>query len=470
MELSDVTRLMQSPFYSSHAKLKKMYEHDLAESLPLTGISSSDKEAIQKLQKLIKELKDKSLIFQPQKDSGTFYVRINQTSEPIAVFKIGRKRARMEILCRAVAHEIGLGDKIIPGAFYSTEMIQEMPKSKEAVSEELWNGNVKVYLSNNVRQKTQRKVSKPLEEARYTSESDDESSEDFFERDDEFLDLSEDKFEPENHDSWLEQHANVLLDPFKQDEKGELPLSPRLEKKNIVGILEPFLSSESLSSEKTLSYAKMVMVSLALGLRDGKSDGHVNHRLIDVEDVFPSSFEPIKVKGRQLAPTHLPFLAEKESESTISLQGVAELHEIVSKWDVEAIERKFTHEQIYFSDGEVEAMSPKSIGDDEGGFKCKVDKIADSTFLSRKRALDNNVLNPKQIHAFKSRLGAIKQFVESRFSTKETFTPLDMVFAVDECYRNQYTNFFGGKSDNKENPRDAAARQAIFMKLGKMPL
>lgn len=73
------------------------------------------------------------------------YRLINGDKVPVAVFKIGSRRAATEILASELAHRIGLGNHFINGTFCALE---KLPRSLAPLLIQLWNGNFAEYSLN----------------------------------------------------------------------------------------------------------------------------------------------------------------------------------------------------------------------------------------------------------------------------------------------------------------------------------
>src|SRR5690242_14807882 len=78
------------------------------------GIDPEDTEAFQTFAKLCPKL---SLKFVSTENSGVYYLK-DSDSLTVAVFKIGRKRASMELMARSLACKLGLQRHMVAGMFY----------------------------------------------------------------------------------------------------------------------------------------------------------------------------------------------------------------------------------------------------------------------------------------------------------------------------------------------------------------
>ncbi|PIS02313.1 MAG: hypothetical protein COT85_05980 [Chlamydiae bacterium CG10_big_fil_rev_8_21_14_0_10_42_34] len=108
------------------------------------GVTETDKTAQQLLIPILNAALNENVKIVPAEDeecSGVYFLSL-ANEEPFAVFKIGEKRARTELLVRHIAHKVGLEKHAIPGIFCS---IANPDFSKGETTVELWNGNKKLY-------------------------------------------------------------------------------------------------------------------------------------------------------------------------------------------------------------------------------------------------------------------------------------------------------------------------------------
>jgi hypothetical protein len=76
-------------------------------------------------------------------NSGVYFLSRNKVR--FAVFKVGSKRADVELQVRKIAHKVGLEKHALPGVFCT--IANPRFAKGEPIQEELWNGLVKVYTS-----------------------------------------------------------------------------------------------------------------------------------------------------------------------------------------------------------------------------------------------------------------------------------------------------------------------------------
>lgn len=105
------------------------------------GVTKSDVKAQNLLLPMIQKALDPSVNITPSdSNSGVYFLSKNGVK--FAVFKVGEKRARTELLVRHLAHKLGLEEHAVPGLFCS---IQNPIFPKDEMVVELYNGNQKVF-------------------------------------------------------------------------------------------------------------------------------------------------------------------------------------------------------------------------------------------------------------------------------------------------------------------------------------
>lgn len=137
------------------------------------GVHPSDADALESMRDICSFIIDTDHVIIPTLDPGVFYIvnaseeakRINvdnqqQVSDfsskvhkgeiiPKALFKVGRKRAQLELAARRIASMIKLKDHIIFGMFASMR-VEKLPKfwtdaQSGCMTEDLWNGDMKNF-------------------------------------------------------------------------------------------------------------------------------------------------------------------------------------------------------------------------------------------------------------------------------------------------------------------------------------
>lgn len=144
------------------------------DSLVALGIHRGDGESqVVMREKIIQALSPETIVLPSANDPGVFFlydlngysdeekvavikdIRAGLSSrkpaehlDPIAVFKIGAKRAQMELTVRKISHLLGLSKYAIPAAFFSLKDpdFKSWSHADYLAQEDLWNGMIKEYL------------------------------------------------------------------------------------------------------------------------------------------------------------------------------------------------------------------------------------------------------------------------------------------------------------------------------------
>lgn len=114
------------------------------DAIPLLGrlgVSLADRRAHESLIPMMQMACTAGVKITPSKDdSGVYFLSKDGTK--FAVFKVGTRRMITEALARKMAFKMGLERHVVPGV-YCTIANPRLPNDE--MSEELWNGNVKIY-------------------------------------------------------------------------------------------------------------------------------------------------------------------------------------------------------------------------------------------------------------------------------------------------------------------------------------
>ncbi len=365
-----------------------------AKLLSYLHVADGDKAAQETMLSLIQTLSEGSLRI-VNATTGTYFLQKPVEDkkgkfENVAVFKIGRKRAAIETMARHFAHTLGLSKQMISGMFCAVMNIpimypdsmdaEETQEDVEDTVEELWNGKEKVYL--------------PPPEKITASET----------------------------ESW-------------ESSEEERPAQKTAEA--VVGIIQPFLKKEPTAS--LLDYTKMTIFALAVGLRDGNN--FEGSKFFDVEDCMPIRIDPPLTPGEiEKSPSaiDLPYL-DKDPRTTekLSPEEIGELYRLVRQWDILSIISNLKHLKIHYEDREAEELLPDSEGVDEGGHHIKVEKPLLPHLINGElnHLLPTNakrrILLPDQLNACNTRLQRIRDYITHSARNNRTFTPQELVYAVD---------------------------------------
>jgi hypothetical protein len=160
----------------------------------------------------------------------------------------------------------------------------------------------------------------------------------------------------------------------------ELHKKPGKSSRYVVGIIEPFLTLRPSrdAANELLLFAKMTILALAIGLRDGKNDGHIQYRLFDNQECMPTRLDPADSDRTPVPATDLPFLENPLSESALPIEVIDSLKELVMKWDFMRILTLLHSFEVQYADRITEELAKSSLCRDETGSSESVDEAADS--------------------------------------------------------------------------------------------
>lgn len=349
------------------------------------GVKRTDIQAQQVLLPMIDKALGKGVRSVPsEEDSGVFFLEKKGSRSKkwnkFAVFKVGEKRAQMELLARSMAHRIHLEKHAIPGVF-CTIANPVFPKAdpddeeQNEIVAELWNGNVKAYRI-------------PDSEISYNDAV----------RDDNF----------------------GLGKPF-----------------TLTGILEPYIEkpSNEISPE---DFASMTLYALFIGLRDGKSNGISGSMIFDTEDCMPMRFIPESDPNTQVAATHLPFLGNPLAQQLISMDALKKLAQKIVEPTFAFFQflGELAKERVEFADPMAESMAVNNTHWDHGG--CPIQIEEQKKIMDQHSVVDitktDRLLSDSQLFACTQRVILLRDFLCDRIQKDLPASTMDMVCAVDPLY------------------------------------
>lgn len=402
---------------------------------------------------LVERISDESSYHLSPSTNGVILALDNATQQPFAVIKPSRKRANYETFAYLLAKKLSLHDHILPSAFCAIKN----PRAHSAASiengdwmEELFNGDFKQL---NIPALSDCETTSEV----FLNESDDsnpdlsESEDDLFlpvrrcDSDDDFIVFESASDGGEGVSSGEEPDSETSsADKRSCSRTGSYAHRDYF----AVGVIEPFINKtiESISDENIGEYAKMVLLCLALGLRDGKDDGYINFKLIDVEEIMPNYLLPTEEdQEKNIAATHLPLLDNVFSARELSAEIIHELRTIVNSWNMEDLEDFLSHYPVKYQDAVAEIEKRLKTTDelvDEGG--CEYKYIPESAMFAEQAGLyqfkglpkkdlleSQNLLDADQIETFFKRMILVKLFILEN----DEFTLRDLVFHVDPQYK-----------------------------------
>jgi hypothetical protein len=365
-------------FFSRGAELLKETEQiqsgAFSELFGRMGLDPRDKTATVALKILLKDLVADNVVIERTLDSGVYLISKKTEEGPslkkFAVFKIGLKRAAMEMLIRNLALKLGLEDRMIPGMYCGISDIDiECGKNKEATVEELWNGDLKRFV-------------KPAKDTKRTTSV-------------------------------------------------------------VMGIVQPFLCPGE-SKDDLLEFILMSILAYAIGLRDGKEDGHINNIWCDVEDSMPIRVDPELSKEamqKTASSLDLPYLEkDKRADMQLPLDKVHLIAKMVKKWDISEIAQTLKDQKIMFYDAIAEKMKLEDCRIDEGGWVVKIDELAPHE-INGNLKIDpeqSSMFSQMQVDACIKRLGRLREYVLRCSNEGRQFSAKDLLFAVDRHLHTYY--------------------------------
>ena len=194
-----------------------------------------------------------------------------------------------------------------------------------------------------------------------------------------------------------------------------------------------------------MNYSKMILLSLAAGLRDGKEDGirgkHLT--LVDTEECMPTRLDPLTNLDMSIAATHLPLLQDPLAQRQLPPKTLNTLGQIVEKWNQKETTHFLGNEKVEFYDAASEDLAHEktSPGDNngwsDGGCFIKVEATPKVTDLHHRIDVTktDRLFTRPQIEACILRINRLRTSLESRLKSQTPTTILDIVEDVDPFYK-----------------------------------
>lgn len=444
IKIENIPQFIENTSIPAHQKIGALFHLALdsqgksktsaATAFSYLGLLPEDHEAQEVMSKVIENFKSPTEIV-CDKNSGVYFIKqlVEDKYENRAVFKIGRKRAEMETFVRRFAHLLGLEKQMIPGIICAFE---NLPFYSGETIEELWNGNEKLFSDSISEQKSNSSVTEEDSDPGYSSHSSSTSTSPTKKQ----SSISPKKVSP------LYFTMDDLNSPAEEKQQGYseedfIEISAPKTAYTIVGILEPFLAQQQ-ERASLYDYTLMTILALSIGLRDGKADGYFGSTWLDVEDCMPIRIDPAFQKGEMVNPVaaiDLPYLDKDDrTNASLSIEEVTRLAEVVNKWDIFTIVEQLQKQKILYADQISEKASSQSSIEDEG--HCPVEIYVPEHFhlingYLNHLSSDNPeryLLLKRQSSACDTRLHRIVDFITEHAINKTTFTPQELVFAVDK--------------------------------------
>lgn len=383
---ADINSYLENQSVPAHQKIGALFNEvsvrtfeGSTELLSRLGISPDAVRAQRQLFDLIKDLNGSNISIKHLNNQNGVYQINNKGRDhvPIAVFKIGAKRAAMDTLVYEMARLFHLENHAVPGIFCALKDPQF--DKNEDTTEELWNGLLKIY----------------EEEA---SSSDEEFVGNAFRLD------------------HVKKIASVINGV-------------------IVGILVLFCE-EPEEKANLYDFTLMTMLALIISLRDGKTDGCIGSCLVDTADCMHRHIDPPNLDS--VCALGLNYLDDdKRTNSYLSQEEVAKLYAIITRWKSDEIIEHLKQLKIDFEDKIAEEMTVGDSGKDGGGCSFSIEKEEEPHPVNGQyNHFENNsekrLLNDEQITACKLRIERIVDFITMHHHGGTAFTPKELFFAVDK--------------------------------------
>lgn len=398
------------------------------------GIDPNDKGAIRTLQSLLSECAKEDLVMVRTPDTGVFHIRRKieneQTFRNVAVFKIGAKRAAMEILMRRFSWLLGLEKQMVPCMYCAaSDPDIKYGNREEDTVEELWNGNVKRFMNSL-----------------------------FPERSSSFSSTEEDSLDEEE-----------IPDCFSAYSVKKIENTSSV----VIGVVQPFLYPKE-SKDDLSEFILMSILACAIGLRDGKKDGYIHNTWIDVEDCMPMRIDPeISKEGMQKTASafDLPYLDEdKRADIKLSLEKIHSIAKTVKNWNIPEIIKTLSEQKILFYDPIAENMKLKQRGFDDGNCPVKIEEPkshAINGHLKIDLSTHSQILTPMQLDACGKRLERLKDYILKCSSEGHQFSAKNLVFSVDKHLHAYYKTVMS-PSISKSTLFGPFDRCGVFSLLGRV--
>jgi ssDNA-specific exonuclease RecJ len=409
--IDNLNNYLKATNVPAHQKIGALYsrilesndQSKIANYLVQLQVYKDDKTAMEAMCSLVQTLADGSLRIIPSDNTGVYFFAkpAEEKFEKIAVFKIGRKRAAIETMARQFAHHLSLPKQMVPGMFCAMEnlSVYTADNADDQTVEDLWNGNEKVF-----------------------------------------------SLPPEKNVCIIDG-TQINIDPSSTiyespDEKTATA---------VVGIVQPFLKKEPIAS--LYDYTLMTIFALALGVRDGKNDNYKGSTFFDVEDCMPIRIDPPWNANQSPSAIDLPYLDKNpRTNQQLSIEEVNDLAILVKQWNISSIINAIKHLKIRYEDSDAEQLDLGKTGVDEGGHHIKIEQEKPHLINGHLNHFNpfntkSRVLLPEQLDACNTRLQRIRDYIMWRARRGESFSPQDLVYAVD-LYGKVYHEAIQSKSSD----------------------
>lgn len=376
----------------------------LEEAVPLMarlGVSESDENAQKMLFPMIQAaMRDDIKVIPSEEDSGVFFLA-NAEGQKFAVFKVGEKRARMEMLARQIAHRTGLEKHAIPGIACS---IQNPIFPEEEIQAELFNGHVKVFRDYRG------------EDYNKQVRSDNETVDKPF-------------------------TITGILEPY-------IPANPEITKEEFLSMVIYALII-GLRDGKLSGMAGSMLFDLEECMPQRFIPGTTPDRNVAATHL---PFLEHALASEEIPVDVLKSLAEKVSDKSLPIfEMLASLkQERVGIADLSGESFIPVDDELYY--GKMERRPFDDIGWDDGGCPVQVENVSvimDQLPIVRVESQDAPLLTDQQLIACADRVSRLRIALETQIKNEEPMTAIDLVCAVDPFYRAHWNALEKAKFDRQ---------------------
>lgn len=412
-------------------------------ALEALGVDKGDKDACNTMKRVVEQVLPTSSIIPSPRDPGIFYVfnlqnyegdekksvmkdikealntklqeavKNEKIPEPVAVFKMGSKRAMLELTFRKIAHYLNLGEYAIPGVFSVVKNPDLTQWYKEEVCEDLWSEKIKVYDGNN----------KGLQEAHVVG-----ILEPFLKQKSTSNEESKDRF------------ANLIV----------LALATGLRDVRIDNFLSQFFDNEEYMPNRLdppENVDKACAATHLPCLDNPFTNEPIRRRVFDRIESIVSSWDLEGLLGK-IKELEVLFFDKNCENPSFSQEKSPNFNRLLSDSSDDGDDIVFEDEDNSCEDeAEVDVFCNESyrssLGDvrikDQGGFEVTIeaplDDMISSELLYTPKDIEREpfVFNEDQLNTFKERLQRIKAV----FANNSSLKPIDIVAEVDPFYIKQ---------------------------------
>lgn len=205
----------------------------------------------------------------------------------------------------------------------------------------------------------------------------------------------------------------------------------------MVGAIQEFLPKPERPLTH-LAFAEILLLSLVVGLRDGKING-MEDKLFDGDDSWNHRLDPCitsieEMCQKGVASTNLPLLKHAFGNLNLSSEDSQALYNIVSNWTPELIGQiceDLQSETVLFIDENVEKAQRRGV--DECGTPFLVVKRDEPPHKTTQRG--GAVLSSEQISACAKRMERARDYIVQMHEAGAPFSPVDVAGAVDPYFK-----------------------------------